>query len=139
MTDLRNDQVALFRLLVERTKVLCTVCDTAAAVLSEEFEDMVSGPLRNVQDVLKMLPEEGPWDGSFRDSDISVEYFRHETHMDGPPRAVRMTHVPTDMTVEAYQRQTPEGNLELARRALTDRVERRWEAEQRASRAKTRK
>jgi len=130
---------ALYKLLVERTRVLCTVCDQAAAVLSTEFEDMVSGPLRNVQQVLDMIPLEGPWDGSFRDSDITIEYFRHETHLDGEARAVRMRHVPTDLTIEAYQRQTKTGNEELARRALADRVARRWEAQQRSNWAKSSK
>jgi protein subunit release factor A len=113
------------------------VVDQAATVLSEEFESMVTGPLRNVQDVLKLMPEEGPWDGSWRESDISIEYFQHETHLDGEARGVRMTHVPTDLTVETYQRQTRGGNEELARKALMKRVAERWTAQERAARAKT--
>lgn len=127
---------ALFKLLVERTRVLVTVCDQAAVVLSEEFEDMVSGPLRNVQQVLDMIPSGGPWDGTFRESDITVEYFKHETHGDGEARAVRLTHAPTGLAVEAYQRQTKNGNEVLAKSALRDRVQRRWEVDQRAAKAK---
>lgn len=126
---------ALFRLLVERTRVLVTVCDQAAAVLSEEFEDMVSGPLRSVQQVLAMIPLEGPWDGTWRESDTTIEYFRHETHLDGEARGVRMTHIPTGLIVETYQRQTKTGNETLAREALQKRVAARWTADQRAARA----
>ena len=125
MTD--ND--ALFKLLVERTRILCIVCNQAAEVLSEEFEDMVSGPLRNVQMVLDMIPLEGPWDGTFRDSDITIEYFQHATHRDGEARAVRMTHVPSNLSVEAYQRETRTGNELLARQALHQRVRKRWAAQ----------
>ena len=55
----------LFKLLIERTRILATVTDNAAAVLSEEFEDMVTGPLVAVKDVLAMCPDVGAWDGSF--------------------------------------------------------------------------
>jgi hypothetical protein len=120
---------ALFKLLIERTRVLCTVCDQAAAVLSEEFEDMVSGPLRNVQQVLDMIPSGEPWDGTFRDADITVEYFKHETHSDGEARAVRMTHAPSGLAVEAYQRETRTGNEALAKQALHQRVRKRWAAQ----------
>jgi protein subunit release factor A len=130
----------LMKLLIERTRVLCTVCDQAATVLSEEFEDMVSGPLRSVQQVLAMLPtdDSAPWDGTWRTTDVSVEYFRHETHAPGTPRAVRMTHRPTGMVVETYQKELREDNEQLAQRALYDRVTRRWEAQQRAAGAKSR-
>ena len=41
-----------FRLLIDATRVLATVCDNAAEVLSEEFKDMVTGPLAAVQTAL---------------------------------------------------------------------------------------
>ena len=135
MTELTNDQVALFRLLTERTRVLATVVDNAATVLSEEFESMVIGPLRNVQEVLSMIPQEGPWDGTWRLADIHIEYFSHDTQRSGTPRAVRMTHVPTGLAVEVYQHELREDNEGVARKALYDRVQRRLEAEQRTGTA----
>ena len=120
----------LFRLLVERTRVLATVCDNAAVVLSEEFESMVSIPLSNVQEVLKMCPQYEQWAGDFKDSDITVEYFRHDSQKYGPDQGVKMRHVPTDLGVESYSKGSREENEAIARRALQDRVKQRWERQQ---------
>lgn len=129
--ELQADERALYRLLVERTKVLCIVCDNAATVLSEEFEDMVSGPLRNVQEILKLVPEEGPWDGAWRLSDVNTEYFRHDTHEKSPTlRGVRMRHMPTGLAVEVYQHELRDDNENVARKALYDRVQRYVAAQQ---------
>lgn len=122
----------LFKLLIERTRVLVTVCDNAAEVLSEEFQDMITQPMEAVNEILKQCPDVGVWDGSFSDSDIIVEVFRHVTQPDGPPRAIMIRHVPTDMSIESYSKPTPEENEAVARKALADRVRYKWEQEQTA-------
>ena len=121
----------LFRLLIERTRVLATVVDNAAVVLSEEFETMVTGPLASVQDVLSQCPEFMDWDGEWREADIIVDVFRHEAQrVDIPPASVRVTHGPTGMSIESYSKSTREENEDVARRALADRVRYKWESEQ---------
>jgi hypothetical protein len=127
---LEGKEKALFHLLVERTRVLAIVCDNAIEVLSEDFQDMVEGPLRTVQEVLKDCPFYSTvWDGSFSDDDIVVESFRHETQQqESRDRGVRVRHLPTDLAVEAYQKPTPEENEKLARKVLAEMVQERWEA-----------
>ena len=123
----------LFKLLIERTRILATVCDNAAETLSEDFKDMVTGPLSSVQDVLKECPEVGAWDGSFSDEDIIIESFRHESQPDGPGHAVRIRHVPTDLAIASYTKRTTKENELVARKALADMVRKRWEEEQGAA------
>jgi hypothetical protein len=121
----------LFRQLIQRTRVLATVCDNAATVLSEEFEDMVLGPLAAVQEVLAQCPDVTPWDGSFNEDDITVRVFRHEAQrVDIPPASVMVTHLPSGMSVESYSKSTREENEAVALRALHDRVRYKWEAQQ---------
>src|SRR3954454_10569558 len=127
MAELEPNEAALFRTLVERTKVLAVVCDNAAVVLSEQFADMVTGPLASVQEVLARCPDYDTWDGSFSDRDIAIEEYRHDSQRDGPPRGIRIRHLPTDLSVESYTKQTRMENELVARRALSDLVQRRWE------------
>jgi hypothetical protein len=128
----RENFYPVFKMLVARTRVLATVCDNAAEVLSEEFQDMVTGPLAAVQDVLKQCPQAAMWDGSFEEDDIIVEIFRHEAQRPGPPVSVKITHVPTDMSVESYSKQTAVENELAVRRALAERVRNEWERRQSA-------
>jgi hypothetical protein len=120
----------LFKLLIERTRTLVTVTDNAAAVLSEEFEDMVTGPLVAVKDVLAQCPDVTAWDGSFSENDIIIEVFRHDSQPPGPDVGVRIRHVPTDLSVESYSKRRREENELVARKALADLVRNRWEAQQ---------
>ena len=135
MTEEKIDP--LFKLLIERTRILVTVCDNAAEVLSAEFQDMITQPMAAVNEILKQCPDVGAWDGSFSEDDIIVEVFRHESQRDGPPRGVKVRHVPTDMSVESYSKQTPMENELIARRALADRVRFKWEQEQEAQQRAT--
>lgn len=66
----------LFAELIQSSRVLVTSCNIAAKVLSEEFEDMVKGPMANVKAVLDRCPEGGiAWDGSFNRSDVEITEF----------------------------------------------------------------
>lgn len=125
----------LFKMLVERTRVLATVVDNAAVVLSEEFQDMVTGPLAAVQDVLKQCPDVSAWDGRFAEDDIVIEVFRHEAQRPGPPVSVKVNHVPSGLSVESYSKSTVVDNELVARRALADRVKWAWERQQQAQQA----
>jgi hypothetical protein len=131
---MEQNERALFRLLVERTRVLTVVCDNAAEVLSEDFKDMVRGPLADVQAILIDCPVYDAWNGVFSENDISIEEYRHESQPGGPPRGVRIRHLPTDLSIESYTKQTPMENEMVARRALADLVQRRWERDQKAQR-----
>jgi hypothetical protein len=126
--DLMSEIDPLFKMLIERTRTLVTVTDNAAAVLSEEFESMVTGPLVAVKDVLAMCPDVAAWDGSFQEEDIIIEGFRHDSQPPGPDVGVRIRHVPTDLSVESYSKRTQVDNELVARRALADLVQNRWEA-----------
>ena len=120
----------LIRLLIDRTRVLAVVCDNAAVVLSQEFEDMVRIPLSGVQEILALLPEVVPWDGVWREEDVTVEVYRHDAQrVDIAPASVKATHVPTGMAVESYSKSTREENEEVAVRALADRVRYKWDSE----------
>jgi len=125
------DEHALFRQLVERTRILATVCDNAAVVLSADFESMIAAPLAEVQEILKQCPQYEVWTGDFKDSDTSIDYFRHESQKEGPDRGVRMRHLPTDLAVESYSKHSREENERVARRALQDRITARWKQQQR--------
>jgi hypothetical protein len=127
MAELSSNERALYLMLVERTRVLAIVVDNAAEVLSEDFQDMVLGPLRNVQEILKQIPIRPAWNGEFKDEDITVEYFRHDSQRFGEDAGVRIRHLPTDLGVETYQMPTREENYRQARRALASLVKRRWE------------
>jgi hypothetical protein len=131
---MEQNEKALFRLLVERTRVLAVVCDNAAEVLSEDFKGMVLGPLADVQAILVDCPVYDTWNGTFSENDIIIEEYRHESQPNGPPRGVKIRHLPTDLSVESYTKQTPMENEMVARRALADIVQRRWEREQTAQR-----
>ena len=137
MADEQN-YYPVFKLLVERTRVLATVCDNAAEVLSEDFKDMVLGPLEGVKMVLAECPDAGAWDGSFSEDDIMIEVFRHDSQPPGPDDlAVRIRHIPTDLSVESYSKRTAKENELVARRALSDLVHRRWEMQQMAAQRAT--
>ena len=123
----------LFKLLIERTRVLATVTDNAAVVLSEDFQTMVTGPLAAVNEVLAQCPDVKAWDGSFIDDDLIIEVFRHESQTYGSDVGVRMRHIPTDLSVESYSKNTRIDNELAARKALSRMVKREWEAQQEAS------
>jgi protein subunit release factor A len=131
MTD-RDDYYPLFKLLIEKTRVLATVSGNAAEVLSEEFQTMITGPLAAVNDVLAQCPDVSAWDGSFNDDDIVMESFRHASQSYGPDAGVRIRHIPTDLSVESYSKHTPIENELAARKALARLVSRRWDQEQEA-------
>src|SRR4051794_2047780 len=137
MAELEPNEAALFRTLVERTKVLAVVCDNAAVVLSEQFADMVTGPLASVQEVLARCPDYARGSGPSSARATAVEESRHDSQRDGPPRGIRIRHLPTDLSVESYTKQTRMENELVARRALSDLVQRRWEREQEAEKRRT--
>lgn len=134
-----DKNAALFKMLVEQTRVLVVVCDNAAEVLSEDFKSMVQGPLETVKYLLEQCPDADIWDGSYRETDAIVEVYRHESHREGPDRAVKITHLPTGMSVESYSKDSREANEQVASRALADRVQRAGERQQRLSEANSRK
>lgn len=123
----------LFRMLIERTRTLATVCDNAAEILSHEYQDMISGPLASVNDVLAQCPDVTAWDGSFSEDDIIIESFRHDSQKYGEDAGVRIRHIPTGLSVESYSKPIRIDNELVARRALSDLVHRKWEAQQLAT------
>lgn len=132
MTD-ETDYYPTFKMLVERTRTLVTVVDNAAEVLSEEFQDMVTGPMVAVQDVLKTCPDVTAWNGNFSEDDLVIEVFRHEAQIGTEPVSVKITHVPTDMSVESYSKRSRAENELAVRRALAERVRNEWERRQEAA------
>src|SRR4051794_7670638 len=106
-TELSTDERALFNQLISASTMLATVSRNAATVLSEEFQDMITGPLAVVELVLSQCPQVGvvAWDGKFRESDCIIEYYTPDVA--GMPRAgrvnsgARIKHVPTGVSTES--------------------------------------
>ena len=90
----------LFDDLVAATRVLVTVTKNAATVLSEEFEDMVTGPCSVVEALLDKCPEGGmAWDGSFSEVDVV------EKNLDaGYPgsKGIILTHNPSGKSIQMH-------------------------------------
>ena len=120
----------LFKLLIERTRVLAVVCDNAAAVLSAEFESMILEPLVAVQEVLAQCPDVTAWDGTYREEDVTIDVFKHHAQRAVDPVSVKATHAPTGLSVESYSKTTVKENEAVARRALRDRALNRWDMQQ---------
>ena len=133
MAQPEENYYPLFKLLIERTRVLAAVTNNAAENLSEEFKDMVTAPLAQVNEILAQCPDVEAWDGSFNEEDIIVEIFHHDAQREPTPVSARVRHIPTDMSVESYSKRTATENELVARRALADRVSYRWEMEQKAA------
>jgi hypothetical protein len=63
----------LFDELVPATRTLLTTCNLAATVLSEDFQNMITGPASAVKAILDRCPQGGiAWDGSWNESDIEA-------------------------------------------------------------------
>jgi hypothetical protein len=122
MTD--ND--LLFRQLIASSKTLVTVCGLAADNLSDEFKDMVTGPMQSVKAILEQCPDPDGivWDGVFREEDCKDEPYTPDV---GDPEVrkglgVRLTHIPTELSVLTYGSMDREENYRRAVRALKKRV-----------------
>jgi hypothetical protein len=91
-----NDE--LFAELIKASRVLVTVSKNAATVLSEEFEDMITGPAAAVEEILDKCPEGGiAWDGSF--SEVDVEEGEWDTGHKGM-YGLLLTHKPSQKAVQ---------------------------------------
>jgi len=118
----------LFHELIVASQTLVTVSRNAATVLSEEFEDMITGPAAAVQAILDQCPEpEEVWDGTFREEDVIEENFTPdagaayaESHANS---GVKLTHKQTQLSVESYQSPDVNMNRRRAMKALKSRVE----------------
>lgn len=90
----------LFAELVAASRILVTVSKNAATVLSEEFEDMITGPAAAVEEILNKCPEGGiGWDGVFREDD--VEESNDGTYYPAPNmQGFSLTHKPSGKAVE---------------------------------------
>lgn len=87
----------LFEDLIQASSILVTVTKNAATVLSEEFEDMVTGPAANVQAILDKCPEGGiAWDGTFNEDDV-VEADWDTGYPDS--QGLKLTHEPSGKSV----------------------------------------
>lgn len=94
--DQRREQ--LFDELIAASRTLVTTCNLAATVLSEEFEDMITGPMTAVSEILNKCPEGGiAWDGTFDESDVDQQSFN--TGIDGM-LGIRFVHLPSGKSVE---------------------------------------
>jgi hypothetical protein len=91
-----NDE--LFAELIKASRILVTVSKNAATVLSEEFEDMITGPAAAVEEILDKCPEGGiAWDGSFNEVDVEEgEWDTGYKDMYG----LSLTHKPSQKSVQ---------------------------------------
>ena len=127
---LTPDERSQFNNLIAASAVLVTVCRNAATVLSEEFENMVTGPADVVAGILSSCPTPilDTWDGMFEVEACDEERFTPEVpyELQAGRRlvGVKLTHRPTGETVIASSAPEYETNRSRAIRALKDRVER---------------
>lgn len=127
----RDEQ--LFAQLVPAAQTLVTVCNNAATVLSEEFEDMVSGPAQTVQQILSQINAQTyVWDHVFRLEECDIEHFTPDVPEDQKAgrrdTGVKLIHRPTGLSAKAYSSTDVAENELRARRALKDMVERQFPA-----------
>jgi hypothetical protein len=125
MTD---EERKLFHELIVASRILVTVSRNAATVLSEEFEDMITGPASAVQSILDQCPQpDVAWDGVFREEDVTEELFTPEVgseYVEYPYNSgVKLTHKQTQMSTESYQSTDVGRNRQRAMRVLKSRVE----------------
>ena len=126
MTDDRR----LFHELIVASQTLVTVSRNAATVLSEEFEDMITGPASAVQAILDQCPPpDVAWDGVFREEDVIEENFTPDVGTDHVQShfnvGVKLIHKQTQMSVESYQSADVNENRKRAMKVLKLRVEAR--------------
>lgn len=115
----------IFDELIVATKKLVTVVDNAAVTLSEEFEDMVTGPQRAVEAVLDKCPQPTTvWDGSVREEDLDVEYYEPDAPAAGSDlnRGVKITHKITGIGRESHSKPYQGQNHAIALESLTEAV-----------------
>jgi hypothetical protein len=126
---LNPDERELFQQLISASTVMATVSRNAATVLSEEFEDMITGPLGVLEMVLQQCPQVGrvAWDGQFRIEDCLIEYYTPDVPEGLRPfrlnTGVRATHKPTGTSAEMHQSDDVEVNKARVIRYLRTRVE----------------
>jgi hypothetical protein len=125
---LTPDERQLFEALIVASQALVTVSRNAGTVLSEEYEDMISGPASVVEDVLNKCPSPtDQWDGQFREEDCDIEYYTPdypaELRTGREKAAVRATHRRTKLSVSTEQSADPQTNKTRALRSLQQRVE----------------
>lgn len=122
----------IFDELFNAASKLAAGVDNYGATIDEQFEGMFKDPLRELQSVLERCPAPEQWDGTLRDRDIEVTYFRPEVGQTPgtPDKGVRMRHRVTGITRESYTKLSREENQGVARRALEKAVKDRWQQRQ---------
>jgi hypothetical protein len=118
----------LFQRLIATSQTLVTVCGLAADNLSEEFKSMIEEPKAAVEAVLKQCDPNNVWDGTFRAEDCEAEPYTPDLPDADNKRkgiGVKLTHIPTGMSVLTYGSEDRDENYKRAMRALKNRVEAR--------------
>lgn len=127
---LTPDERSQFNSLIAASAILVTVCRNAATVLSEEFENMVTGPADVVAGILSSCPTPilDTWDGKFEIDACDEERFTpdlpYELRAGRINVGVKLMHRPTGQSVTASSAPEYDVNRQRAIRALKDRVER---------------
>lgn len=121
----------LLKQLVGKAQILVTVCNNAATVLSEEFQDMITGPAGEVQALLQQIQvQPTTWDHEFHREDCDIEYFTPDVpeseRVGREDTGVKLTHRPTGLSVRSYSSRDRAENEKRAQRALGDMVTRRF-------------
>jgi hypothetical protein len=121
--NLIPDERRLFSELIVASQVLVTMAVKAGTVLSEEFQDMVTGPAANVQAVLDQCPApQEAWDGQFRLEDCDIRYYTPDVPNAQRNAGVELTHRMTGLSTESYSKNSRDANLSVAARVLEQRV-----------------
>lgn len=128
MAELDQDERELFMKLITAAGTLATVTDNAAVIISEELDEMVRPQIEAVREILAQCPTPSGWKqgDEVREEDLKIEYFRHEGHsVRDEPRGVRITHIPSGLSGESYNKGSRLENTEVVMNYLHRKLEER--------------
>lgn len=129
MSPLTTDERLLFHELITASTLMSRMAHIAGTTISEEFEAMVSDPLRGLDEVLSQCPPVpgSSWDGTFDEDSVDEENFTpdvpEEVRTGRVNSGVRLRHRHTGLAVEVYASADVNENRRRAMRALKQRVE----------------
>jgi hypothetical protein len=126
-----TEERELFDALIREAGKLATAADQASVVLSEEHQSLTAPFVESVRAILAKCPAPSTeeWDGKLRDTDINEETYAtgRETRPSRELLGVKVVHLPTGIGRQSESKVTQEENREVARRALTQAVQKEYD------------
>jgi hypothetical protein len=128
-------ETELFHALIREAGKLATAADQANVVLSEEHQSLTAPFVASVRAILDQCPApvSAEWDGTLKDVDIKEETYAtgREVRPSAGLLGVKVVHTPTGIGRQSESKVTQDENREVARRALTQAVQKEYERRKR--------